>query len=177
MPINIRTNEEITNLVAEAKRIDKEIVAQLAAEDPVNSWYNIYDREDPETNATEAQTIAAADRIQRIISTLIEEESRDNQTTRQEAKWDANTNELALIKDDVDKLRKLADPDEIGTGIRTVQPWSEISFALLYKKFIEEGAVLELDVEITEEQRQNAIERYKTYIDSFISNFNQYRGF
>ena len=167
----IRTTEEVSALVEEAVKIDKAIMNRLANEDPNTGFLSIYDDSgSPDSRGSELSSIATSERVQRLVSTLIEEESLDDQTTRLEAKWD-------LLNEDVDKLRKLGDPDEIGTGIRTVQPWSEISFALLYKKFIEEGAVLELDVEITEEQRQEALDKYKEYIDSFISNFNQYRGF
>ena len=167
----IRTTEEVSALVEEAVKIDKAIMNRLANEDPNTGFLSIYDNTgNPDSRGSELSSIATSERVQRLVSTLIEEESLDDQTTRLEAKWD-------LLNEDVDKLRKLGDPDEIGTGIRTVQPWSEISFALLYKKFIEEGAVLELDVEITEEQRQEALNKYKQYIDSFISNFNQYRGF
>jgi hypothetical protein len=162
----IRSSSDITALVSEAIKIDKEIVTQLSSENVNSEFPNIYNT----TNASENASLSAAERVQRILSTLIEEETTDDQTGRLEAKWD-------LLNEDVDKLRKLADPDKIGTGIRTVQPWSEIGFALLYKKFIEEGGVLEIDADITEEQKLEATQKFKFYINEFISSFSEYRGF
>jgi len=169
----MRSSSDITALVSEAIKIDKEIVTQLSSENVNSEFPNIYNT----TNASENASLSAAERVQRILSTLIEEETTDDQTGRLEAKWDLNTAELELIKEDINKLRNLADPDKIGTGIRTVQPWSEIGFALLYKKFIEEGGVLEIDADITEEQKLEATQKFKFYINAFISSFSEYRGF
>lgn len=70
-----RTPTDITALVAEAILIDKEIVAQLNTEDVDANFNDIYDG--GAGTATELSSLSAAERVQRIVSTLIEEDNKE----------------------------------------------------------------------------------------------------
>mgnify|MGYP001372808561 CR=1 FL=1 len=70
-----RTPADITALVTEAIDIDKEIVAQLNTEDVNGNFNDIYDG--GISTATELSSLSAAERVQRIVSTLIEEDNTE----------------------------------------------------------------------------------------------------
>jgi len=69
-----RTPADITALVTEAINIDKEIIEQLRSEDVNSGFDDIYRGV---SNATELSSLSAAERVQKIVSTLIEEENTE----------------------------------------------------------------------------------------------------
>lgn len=186
-----RSQEEIEALVEQAVKIDKEINHQLSKEDVDNDFTNIYDEikdedaEIAESFASEAASLSAAERVQRIVCALIQQENVNDQTSRQEAKWDLNTAELSfhtaefeLIKEDIDKIRKLADPDEIGTGIRTIQPFGSLGLAILYDLYITKAQILGDDnfPEASDEEQQKALKKFQDTLNKLFNNFNAGSG-
>jgi hypothetical protein len=186
-----RSQEEIEALVEQAVKIDKEINHQLSEEDVDNNFTNIYDEikdEDAEISesfASEAASLSAAERVQRIVCALIQQENVNDQTSRQEAKWDLNTAELSfhtakfeLIKEDIDKIRKLADPDEIGTGIRTIQPFGSLGLAILYDLYITKAQILADDnfPDASDEEQQKALKKFQDTLNQLFNNFNAGSG-
>lgn len=186
-----RSQEEIEALVKQAVKIDKEINHQLSKEDVDNDFTNIYDEikdedaEIAESFASEAASLSAAERVQRIVCALIQQENVNDQTSRQEAKWDLNTAELSfhtaefeLIKEDIDKIRKLADPDEIGTGIRTIQPFGSLGLAILYDLYITKAQILGDDnfPDASDEEQQKALKKFQDTLNKLFNNFNAGSG-
>jgi len=186
-----RSQEEIEALVEQAVKIDKEINHQLSEEDVDNNFTNIYDEikdEDAEISesfASEAASLSAAERVQRIVCALIQQENVNDQTSRQETKWDLNTAELSfhtakfeLIKEDIDKIRKLADPDEIGTGIRTIQPFGSLGLAILYDLYITKAQILADDnfPDASDEEQQKALKKFQDTLNQLFNNFNAGSG-
>jgi HPt (histidine-containing phosphotransfer) domain-containing protein len=186
-----RSQEEIKALVEQAVKIDKEINHQLSKEDVDNDFTNIYDEikdedaEIAESFASEAASLSAAERVQRIVCALIQQENVNDQTSRQEAKWDLNTAELSfhtaefeLIKEDIDKIRKLADPDEIGTGIRTIQPFGSLGLAILYDLYITKAQILGDDnfPDASDEEQQKALKKFQDTLNELFNNFDAGSG-
>jgi hypothetical protein len=145
MPV-IRSSAERTALVNEAIEIDKLIVSRLQSVGDVPSGFNdIY--QGGVSTANEAQSLAAADRISRIVQTLIEEENMVLQTAELTTISTDTTNmstKITNIDDSIDRIRSLGDRDEDGQGFRTIQPYGELSLAILWKLYIEEGQILDL---------------------------------
>ena len=156
----IRSSAERTALVNEAIEIDKLVVSRLQSVGDVPSGFNdIY--QGGASNANEAQSLAAADRISRIVQTLIEEENMVLQTAElttistDTTNMSTNSDTIATdtttmatkitnIDDSIDRIRSLGDRNEDGQGFRTIQPYGELSLAILWKLYIEEGQILDL---------------------------------
>lgn len=60
---------------------------------------------------------------------------------------DTISTNIATIKDDIHAVRSLGDKTLDGTGFRTVQPYHEISLAILWLLYIEKGKILELNLD------------------------------
>lgn len=192
MPV-IRSSAERTALVNEAIEIDKLIISRLQSVGDVPSGFNdIY--QGGVSTANEAQSLAAADRISRIVQTLIEEENMVLQTAELTTISTDTTNmstKITNIDDSIDRIRSLGDRDEDGQGFRTIQPYGELSLAILWKLYIEEGQILDLadglkDNELDEYlQQQNTnggnervASRSRQQLDEYINRIrNGYRDF
>ena len=156
----IRSSAERTALVNEAIEIDKLIVSRLqSVGDVPNGFNDIY--QGGADIANEAQSLAAADRISRIVQTLVEEENMVLQTAElttistDTTNMSTNSDTIATdtttmatkitnIDDSIDRIRSLGDRAEDGQGFRTIQPYGELSLAILWKLYIEEGQILDL---------------------------------
>lgn len=95
---------------------------------------------------------------------------------------------MGIIQDDISRIRDLGDRDQDGLGFRTIQPYGEISVAILWLLYIERGKILELDLSsqqindlLTQPQdtnlelRQASIARINQIIDRIkTSGFNSF---
>ena len=199
MPV-IRSSAERTALVNEAIEIDKLIVSRLQSVGDVPSGFNdIY--QGGVSTANEAQSLAAADRISRIVQTLIKEENMvlqtaelttiSTDTTNMSTNSDTVATKVTNIDDSIDRIRSLGDRNEDGQGFRTIQPYGELSLAILWKLYIEEGQILDLadglkDNELDEYlQQQNTnggnervANRSRQQLDEYINRIRSgYRDF
>lgn len=199
MPV-IRSSAERTALVNEAIEIDKLIVSRLQSVGDVPSGFNdIYSG--GVSTANEAQSLAAADRISRIVQTLIKEENMvlqtaelttiSTDTTNMSTNSDTVATKVTNIDDSIDRIRSLGDRNEDGQGFRTIQPYGELSLAILWKLYIEEGQILDLadglkDNELDEYlQQQNTnggnervANRSRQQLDEYINRIRSgYRDF
>lgn len=156
MPV-IRSAAERTAIVNEAIEIDKLIVSRLNAVGRVAPGFSDIYFGGGTDAATITETLAAADRISRIVETLIEEENMvlqtanlDNLVTIAEDTANMSTNsdtvaaKVTNIDDSIDRIRSLGDREEDGQGFRTIQPYGELGLAILWKLYIEEGQILDL---------------------------------
>lgn len=156
MPV-IRSAAERTAIVNEAIEIDKLIVSRLNAVGRVAPGFSDIYFGGGTDAATSTETLAAADRISRIVETLIEEENMvlqtanlDNLVTIAEDTANMSTNsdtvaaKVTNIDDSIDRIRSLGDREEDGQGFRTIQPYGELGLAILWKLYIEEGQILDL---------------------------------
>ncbi len=155
MPV-IRSTAERTALVNEAIEIDKLIISRLQAVGDVPAGFNdIYFGGNDAGDQAEA--LAAAERIRGLVSTLIEEENMVLQTANLDnlqtiavdtANMSTNSDTVAAkvtnIDDSIDRIRSLGDREEDGQGFRTIQPYGELSLAILWKLYIEEGQIPDL---------------------------------
>lgn len=192
----IRTAQERTDLVAEAIAIDKELSAQLTTEinrGTDNDFVNVYT--DSETEITVDDARAASERVQRIISTLIEEENFIEQnaelvkhttelvkhTTQLEnavaelASIDTNTKkmaqELATIDTNINTIRTLGET----VGFRTISPYGWLGIAITYLQYVKQGLIFDEEYVSPAEQAE-AIKRLKQLMDEVIANFEPING-
>lgn len=54
---------------------------------------------------------------------------------------------LSTIKNDITRVRDLGDRSRDGTGFRTIEPYNELSLAILWLLYIERGKILEFNLD------------------------------
>jgi len=181
---NIRSAADIATIVTEAIKIDKEIVSQLSSEDVNGNFTDIYDtiqtNDIAESFASEAESLAAAERVQRIVSTLIKEEDTkriaDNQdtiavdTTRIADNQDTIASKTTSIDTSIDALKEAGDPRSTGDGIRTLQPYGEVGLSILYLLYIKQAQMIEDDY-ASQEDQLDSIERVREIITELRQTF------
>lgn len=74
-----------------------------------------------------------------------------------------------VTKEDITRLRDLADRTRDGLGIRTVQPYGEVSIAILWLLYMEKGRILDTDLASNEQLAEN-LARLNTILERIRAN-------
>lgn len=146
MPV-IRTSEERNALVAEAVLIDKTITGYLFLNENASTELSkVYADAGVGPRATELSSISAAERVQRIVSALIQEENMTSQSNEDLTTIATNTNTIAEkmtnIEDHLNALRLAGDPVSNGEGIRTRGAFGEFTLSVLYSLYIKQAQAI-----------------------------------
>lgn len=76
---------------------------------------------------------------------------------------------LTVTKEDITRIRNLADRARDGLGIRTVQPYGEISIAILWLLYMEKGRIQDTEL-ATSEQLTDNLSRLNTILERIRAN-------